>query len=275
MMINVLFGRCSLRFFPVKTHVDRTSSYPQDPNQIFNLIGINYPTPLSSIAKFEKQNDISINVYGLEFGENGAVEVVGPLHYTKAKKNRHVNLLYFKNGDRSHYCWIKNLSRLLASQLSRHCCKKWICDRCLQYFGTNTLLQKHEEDCKHFDAVKVELPDDDNKWLQFKNLMNKERHPFVVYADFDALTCPIDTCSPNPSTSYSQAYQQHEPCAVAFQVIISNLFSPYYINLFFLISGDMLVQRVFVVLRVPSRSTSSVLVHEPYEGCGGHHRRAL
>lgn len=208
--------------FPVdrKNHPDRASKYPQDPNQIFNLSNINFPTPLSDIQKFEKQNDISINVYGLDQND-GKIDVIGPLHYTKAKKDRHINLLYFKDGNRSHYCWIKDLSRLLHSQLSKRLCRKWVCDRCLQYFGTEILLTTHEEDCKLFDAVKIELPRMDNKWLRFKNVMNKERHPFVVYADFEALTYPIDTCQPDPTISFTLEYQNHIPCAVGFQVVCS------------------------------------------------------
>lgn len=206
--------------FPVQINPQRTSKYSQNPHEIFNLTGIKYPTPLSYIPKFEKLNNISINVYGLDYHKR-KIDVVGPLHYTKEKKDRHINLLYFKNGDCSHYCYIKNLSKLLGSQLSKNKCKKWICDRCLQYFGTEALLTKHEDDCKHFDAVKIEMPNEDNKWLFFKNFINKERHPFVVYADFEALTCPIDTCQPDPAVSYTNAYQNHVPCAIGFQVVCS------------------------------------------------------
>lgn len=206
--------------FPVVQNTQRTSKYPQNPYEIFNLSGINFPTPLCDIPKFEKLNDISINVYGLDT-RNKECDVVGPLHFTKEKKDRHVNLLYFTDGDRSHYCWIKNLSRLVSSQLSKHGHKQWICERCLQYFGTEMLLTRHEEDCSHFDAVKIEMPTDENKWLQFKNFKNKERHSFTIYADFEALTKPIDTCQPDPTNSYTNAYQKHEPCAIGFQVVCS------------------------------------------------------
>jgi hypothetical protein len=30
-----------------------------------------------------------------------------------------------------HFAWIKNLSRLVSSQLSKHDHKKYICDRCV------------------------------------------------------------------------------------------------------------------------------------------------
>lgn len=209
--------------FPVDKHVDRVSKYPQNHEEHFNLSGINFPTPLSDIPKFEKNNDISINVYGIEPKklQHNMYDVIGPLHSTNQKKDRHINLLYFEDGDRSHYCWIKNLSRLLYSQLSKRKEKKWVCELCLQYFGKKILLTRHEDYCKLFDPVRIDLPDEDHKWLEFKNYMNKERHPFVVYADFEALIKPIDTCQPDPTTSYTNAYQNHVPCAVAYQMVCS------------------------------------------------------
>ena len=35
--------------------------------------------------------------------------------------------------------------------------------------------------------------------------------PFVIYADFECFTKPINSCQPNPNKSYTQSYQKHEP----------------------------------------------------------------
>lgn len=203
-------------FYPVEHSSDRTSSYPKFLDNPFNLAGIRFPTPLDDISKFEKQNDISVNVYGID---NDGSSIVGPLYYTKNKKNRHVNLLYWNRGEVWHYAWIKSLSRLLSSQISKNQHSKWICDKCLQYFGTEELLKCHENDCT--DAVRIIMPNDETKWLKFKNFNRKERHPFVIYADFECLTVPIDTCQPDPASSYTNAYQHHVPCAVGYQLVCS------------------------------------------------------
>lgn len=224
--INVmnLDERCFLwsllsALYPVQKKPHRPSQYLQNITKIFNISNIRFPTPLCDIEKFESQNDISINVYGLEMVKKDMVDVVGPLHFTKSKKVRHVNLLFFKDGERSHYCWIKDLSRLVSSKLSKDKAKKHICDRCLQYFGTTTLLERHEVDCAMVDAVKIELPGEDDKWLKFKNFSKKIRHPFVIYADTESLTIPIFSCQPDPTSSYTNPYQKHETCAIAFQVV--------------------------------------------------------
>jgi len=46
--------------------------------------------------------------------------------------DKHVNLLYVQNDDDDdmrHFAWIKNLSRLVSSQLSKHKNTKYFCDR--------------------------------------------------------------------------------------------------------------------------------------------------
>ena len=48
--------------YPVKSHVNRKSSYP-DYITVLNLEGIEFPVTLKQITKFELLNDISINVF--------------------------------------------------------------------------------------------------------------------------------------------------------------------------------------------------------------------
>jgi len=71
--------------------------------------GIQYPVSISKIKKFEKQNQITVNVFGYEDKE------IFPLHVTKIREStHHVNLLYVKEGKTSHYCLITNLNRFLS-----------------------------------------------------------------------------------------------------------------------------------------------------------------
>lgn len=209
--------------FPVDVHPERVLNYYRhNYNDILNLDNISFPTPLSDLITFEKNNNVSINVYGLEYCQKTKdYEVVGPLHYTKHKKSQHINLLYFKNEFQSHYAWIKSLSKLIGNRLSKHKEKKYICDRCLQFFYSEAVLLRHEEDCSQMNAIKIIMPTEENKWLKFKNFQNKTKHPFVIYFDTESLTLPVDTCSPDPDKSYTKIYQKHELCAVALQLVCS------------------------------------------------------
>ena len=50
-----------------------------------------------------------------------------------------------------------------------------------------------------------------NTMLCFNNYQKQLPIPFVVYADFECFTKPVNTCNPNPDYSYSYDYQKHEP----------------------------------------------------------------
>ncbi|XP_018359004.1 PREDICTED: uncharacterized protein LOC108758506 [Trachymyrmex cornetzi] len=94
-----------------------------------------------------------------------------------------------------HFEWIKNLSRLVSSQLSKHKNKKFFCDRKIN-------------DCA------IRLPSEDDKWLEFDNHCNKERIPFVVYAD---LVCVLQKTEPDKEDA-SYTYQRHKVCSVGYYV---------------------------------------------------------
>ncbi|XP_043477549.1 uncharacterized protein LOC122508334 [Leptopilina heterotoma] len=192
---------------PRNHHSDRVSSYYEFQNEL-NFTGIDFPVTLKDIVKFEKQNDISINLYGLRLVNKNFNTV--PLHLTANKKLSHVNLLRVKShyeneadsdddndvpnvtipaasddviSPNYHYVWIKNLSRLVNYQLSTNGHKKHICDRCLHYFVT-------EE-------------------------RNKEKVPFVVYADCECLLYPVED---QESTSNIEVIQQHEVFSIGYYV---------------------------------------------------------
>ena len=67
-----------------------------------------------------------------------------------------------------------------------------------------------------------------NTMLYFKNYEKQLPVPFVVYADFECSTKPMNTCSPNPKESYSYNYQKHEPSGFCFHIkgIVDTKFKP-------------------------------------------------
>ena len=184
--------------------------------------GIEFPVSPRLIAKFERQNEVSINLYILK-KRDGKFEL-SPCHVTKDKKEKHVNLLFVRDHyvdedneeeeddvvTKFHYVWIKNLSRLVNSQLSRRHHKKFICDRCLHYFWDDEKLKVHEVDCTQVNKCKVKLPTEKKKILKFKNFRNNERVPFVMSADSECLLKPVK--------DNERAYQRHDAFSVGFYV---------------------------------------------------------
>ena len=54
-----------------------------------------------------------------------------------------------------------------------------------------------------------------NTFLFFINHFKKLAIPFVIYADFECFTIPINSCQPNPNKPFTQGYQKHEPSSYA------------------------------------------------------------
>ncbi|XP_046737566.1 uncharacterized protein LOC124406256 [Diprion similis] len=84
--------------------------------------------------------------------------------------------------ERTHFCWIKNLSRLVNHQLNAH---------------------------------------QSNKWLKFKNYSNKMQVPYIVYADFECLLENSSQSSESSHTKiyqkhvpYSTEFENAEVCHI-------------------------------------------------------------
>ena len=71
--------------------------------------GMTFPFEQSQVARFEKQNDISIDIYILQ-NEN-----ISLAYKSLDRKPKHVDLLLIKTVKNFHYVWIKNLPWLLKS----------------------------------------------------------------------------------------------------------------------------------------------------------------
>lgn len=212
---------------------NRTSSYP-DCRQFLKFKDIQFPVRLRDISKFEKYNpQLSINVYGLEkiFKNNFTkFEIVGPLYYSSYKNRVHINLLLFTNEEgNSHYCWIKDLSRLVSRQITSRDGAKHFCDGCLHYFRTDVQLMSHRRfDCNH---VYTKLPTTElimnarggvmpENILTFNNFQKQLKVPFVIYADFETILAPLDTGNPvpNPGGPYTVTTCEHKPYSFAYFV---------------------------------------------------------
>lgn len=63
------------------------------------------------------------------------------------------------------------------------------------------------------------MPNKDNNILKFNNFHKQQPLPFVIYADFEAITEKIQVCKPNNDSSYTEAYQRHTDCGYGYKVV--------------------------------------------------------
>ena len=148
--------------YTAKNHPERLNKKMRDNSEKFNWSGIEFPVSLKQIDKFEKQNNLAVNVFGVE-GEkvyplriSEACDSVGGVSCARNKVL--IDLLLISNGNTNHYCWIKNKSRFFSSQISEHKLSRFFCDRCINHFPNTPALEKHLEYCSKNKAVRIEFP---------------------------------------------------------------------------------------------------------------------
>ena len=180
-----------------------------------NMEGINYPVDFRGVDRFESQNpDIAISILGYNKDEK-----IYPLKISKDIERKHqITLLLIKDGENSHYCLVKNLSALLISQLNnKHKSSRSFCLNCFNGFNTIDALIKHTEYCNHNDCVKINMPPE-GSYLYFKDFAKSEKAPFTIYADFESIIKPLQSCKPNPNQSYTNKYQLHKPISFCYYI---------------------------------------------------------
>ena len=164
----------------IKEKYERPSKYKEHLDKL-NFTGIEFPVSLKDIDKFEKNNpEIRVNVFGYD-------KSVLILRINKTDPQNAIDLLFITNEEKQHNCWIKNLSRVLSAQVSKHEHKAYFCKRCLNKFSTPEKLNENIEICKENSACKIEVPKP-VETISFKNFKKSTRVPFVIYADFEAIT---------------------------------------------------------------------------------------
>ena len=148
-----------------QTHAVRPGQYQKWLGK-YNFDGCSMPMQIDDISKFEKNNDMAINVYHIK--HNG--KMITPLRITQQEKKleEYVNLLLIEGDDRCHYTWIKNFDRLL-SYGDRH--QRNFCPFCLTGFDTRgkKTLEEHIPLCRKYGGQKTILPSQGKNIIEFKD----------------------------------------------------------------------------------------------------------
>ena len=172
---------------PKEKDPQRLTEQMRENYENFDWTGIEFPVSLKQVDLFEKQYHYAINGY-----ERYAY----PLRISKKREAPLLNLLLISSGETSHNCWIKNMSRLLRLEVSKHKSRAHFCPRCLNHFQSKETLNKHLVYCSMNEEVKIEMPvdrDGNPQHISFRNFKRKMRVPFVVYTDFESYTEKIAT----------------------------------------------------------------------------------
>ena len=225
-------------------HVRHLRPQERDPNRVkkedrvvasqLNYRGIRFPVEISQVDRVEKQNEISINIFGYE---NKVIK----LRSSSAKYKEVMNLLLIERDGKSHYVLIKDFNKLMFN-ITKDRNKKHFCMHCFQHFLSDEVLVKHKEDCIVINGDQAIRMPKEGSYVEFKNYRRRLQVPFVIYADFESLL-PSKGLHPEgaspPSTPLSKddklrvagvpkgrsplvrPYQEHIPCGFSYKVVCS------------------------------------------------------
>ena len=162
----------------------------------FDWSDIEFPVSFRDINKFERNNEIGVNIL--------AVENKKKIYIRKGKDyDRIINLMLMtdvENPNRKHYVAVKLLSRLLLKQNSKHKEAQHFCTNCLNGFESEIIRDEHYEYCRSKDSVRVEMPTK-NPIVKYADGQYQFKVPFVIYADFESILVPVSGAPYNPEMS--------------------------------------------------------------------------
>ena len=201
---------------PVEKNPQRITSLLKKQCEVFNWEGISFPISWRGIDRFERQNDISVNVLGLDGKE------IVTLRKTREKKENHVILFKLKQGENEHFTLVNNVNRLWFGQDSKNKNQRQVCDGCLNSFNCKETLKVHQEFCTD-DGVKAVLPPPKST-VKFRKVQCGTIVPFAIYADFESILEKTEKHIGEKTTQI----QHHIPCSFCFLPVsrVGGNFSP-------------------------------------------------
>ena len=182
----------------------------------YNFSNLTFPTPIAEIKIFEKNNqNVSINVYSFKKEKKSEKHIIYPLKIVDEEKKDHFDLLLITNGDKNHYTYISNFSRLVRAQKTSHTENVVFCKRCFTSFANihtkyklkgQAGLEQHKLICGAHKPILPKMPEP-GTMLEFDGWNKTQRHPLVIYADFEAL---LVKCKERKGEK-TLAFQKHKP----------------------------------------------------------------
>ena len=95
-------------------------------------------------------------------------------------------MLITTDGEKWRYLAVKSLPALLRRITSNHN-GDFFCLNCFHSCSSENRLKKHETVCNDHDYCHVEMPNEDNKSLNYNHGEKSLKVPFIIYADLECL----------------------------------------------------------------------------------------
>ena len=180
--------------------------------QKLNCQGVEFPVSVKDYSRVEAQKSINVNVFGYEDKQ------FYPIFVSKGSNEKILNLLLITEEEKQHYVLIKDFNRMMYNK-TKYRERKHFCMHCLQCFSTE-VLSKHKTNCMVINGEQaIRMPQKGNNTLHFQNYHKQMPPPFVIYADFEAITEKVQGCQPSGTKSYTDKYQKYTGCSYGYKVV--------------------------------------------------------
>ena len=160
------------------THPSRVNNYLQYFNEL-NIQGFDFTNGFkcSDVHRFNELNNLSVNIYELNFYQDGDKwkHNLLPIEISKNDSDKVVDLLIYKN----HYALIKKLHVFLGDHN-----KSFVCRQCLNSYTCQNALTNHEEKCGDDNICTIRTSNESH--LYWKKHFHKNPLYFRIIADFEA-----------------------------------------------------------------------------------------
>ena len=210
---NECFRWCHIRHLnPQDKHPNRITKTDKKFIEQLDYSNIEFPVTVKQINKIEKQNNIRISLFGYEKKQKF------PIYISQEKFQDHMELLLINKDEKNHYVLIKNFNKFMFNQ-TKYKCKKHFCMYCLQCFSREDVLTEHINNCLSINGKQAIKMPEKGQHVSFRNYYKQIPVPFVIYADFEAITQKVHGCLPNNEKSYTEAYQKHTDCGYGYKLV--------------------------------------------------------
>ena len=157
---------------------NRVNNYVQYFNEL-NFQGFDFTNGFkcSDVHKFNELNNLSVNIYELNFYQDGdkLKHNLIPIEISKNGPDKVVDLLIYKN----HYALIKKLHVFLADHN-----KNFVCRCCLNSYTCENALVNHKEKCGDDNICTIRTSNESH--LYWKKHFHKNPLYFRIIADIEA-----------------------------------------------------------------------------------------
>ena len=175
----------ALNYEKINNHPEKLSKIRPFIDQ-YNWSEINFPSNQKDWKKSESNNkSIAVNIFYIPHNTKD-IRHAYKSKFNLTREHQVILLMISDNGEKWHYLCVKKLSALLKGISSNHngdvCCMN-----CFKSFRTKSKLEIHKKMCGNHNYFYVQMPNNENKILEYKHSQKSKIAPFAIYSDRECL----------------------------------------------------------------------------------------